>query len=366
MGSIIERNRKDGKISYQAMVKIPGAKAAVRTFHDRASAQNFLDDVDSQRKKLEKKKEWKARWLTPKTPGETADLNQEAWANEWLKETLKKYSESDRITDRFKLPMKTVIKFGGDVKLGELDRKWVRSYVTFARKQKTRTGEIFKWATIADHLKIVSAAMNWRADEMEAVGARLPFTLKMFPKNWEVMRDRRLSPEEERQITLKLRTKNKKSARHWLRMVRLALNTAARLQELVLAEWSEFDMERRYWIMPASHTKCRKTRLVPLNKAAMRALKVMWLVRSPDSPRVFHMMRSPKCASTIFNKMTDLLGIEDLRFHDLRHEAITRLVLYQRHLSVFEIMNIVGHSSIEMLKRYTNLRGDELVAKLVD
>ena len=60
------------------------------------------------------------------------------------------------------------------------------------------------------------------------------------------------------------------------------------------------------------------------------------------------------------------MGIADLRWHDLRHEAISRMVLKQRHLSVFEIMDIVGHSSIEMLKRYTNLRGDELAAKLID
>jgi integrase len=60
------------------------------------------------------------------------------------------------------------------------------------------------------------------------------------------------------------------------------------------------------------------------------------------------------------------LGIKDLRFHDLRHEAISRIVLKQRHLSVFEIMKIVGHSSIEMLNRYANLRGEELSRKLID
>ena len=50
----------------------------------------------------------------------------------------------------------------------------------------------------------------------------------------------------------------------------------------------------------------------------------------------------------------------NFRFHDLRHEAISRMVLYKRQLSVFEIMRIVGHSNAEMLHRYANLRGDEM------
>lgn len=363
MGSIIERSKKDGSITYQAMVKIPGAKAAVRSFAKRELAQAFIDEVESARGTVAASRA--ARWVVPLSVEDQEAKNQEDWSNEWLKTTLKLYAESDRITNRFKQPMRTIIKFGGDVKLCELNRRWVRKYIAHARKQTTRTKEKYKWATIVDHMKIISAAMAWRAEEMEARGAKLPFSLRMIPSDWEVKRERRLEPGEEKTITLRLRTKRKRSARHWLRMVRLALSTAARLQELVLAEWSEFDLERRYWIIPAEHTKCGKTRLVPLDRQALRALRVMMLVKSPDSPRVFHMMGSPKSSSNIFSKTITELGIKDFRFHDLRHEAISRMVLKQRNLSVFEIMNIVGHSSIEMLKRYSNLRGDELAAKLI-
>lgn len=368
-GSIIERARKDGTITYQAMVKIPGAKAAVRSFSDRDQASAFIEQVQKSRAKVAK--EWKERWVTPLSPGEQADRNQELWANEWLKTTLKLYYESDRITNRFKTPMRTIFKFGGDVKLGELDRKWVRAYIIFARKQKTRTKTPYKWASIADHLKVISAAMNWRAEEMEAKGAKLPFSLKMLPSDWEVKRERRLAPDEERRLVAALRARQNKRThpdigKHLLRIFRLAINTAARMQELVLAEWSEFDLERRYWIIPAAHTKCKKARLVPLNKAALRVLKVMKLAQNPHSQRVFHAISTSKVLSNLFSKLTDHMGINDLRFHDLRHEAISRLVLKQRQLSVFEIMDIVGHSSIEMLKRYTNLRGDELAAKMID
>jgi len=58
------------------------------------------------------------------------------------------------------------------------------------------------------------------------------------------------------------------------------------------------------------------------------------------------------------------VNIADLRFHDLRHEAISRLV--ERGLSDQEVAVISGHKSMQMLKRYTHLRAEDLVARLDD
>ncbi len=57
-------------------------------------------------------------------------------------------------------------------------------------------------------------------------------------------------------------------------------------------------------------------------------------------------------------------GIADLRFHDLRHGAISRF--FEMGLSVPEVALISGHRDPRMLFRYTHLRADELVAKLND
>lgn len=80
---------------------------------------------------------------------------------------------------------------------------------------------------------------------------------------------------------------------------------------------------------------------------------------------IFNILGGTRQVSCCFHLFTRRLGIEGLRFHDLRHEAISRMVLIERNLRVSEIMAIVGHSSLKMLQRYTNLRGDELAAKLV-
>jgi site-specific recombinase XerD len=53
---------------------------------------------------------------------------------------------------------------------------------------------------------------------------------------------------------------------------------------------------------------------------------------------------------------------QNLRFHDLRHEAVTRL--FEKGLNPIEVGMVNGHKTLSMLQRYTHLRSEELVAKL--
>jgi len=55
-------------------------------------------------------------------------------------------------------------------------------------------------------------------------------------------------------------------------------------------------------------------------------------------------------------------GIEDLRFHDLRHEAVTRL--FEKGLHPIEVASISGHKDMRMLQRYTHLEASKLAEKL--
>jgi integrase len=54
--------------------------------------------------------------------------------------------------------------------------------------------------------------------------------------------------------------------------------------------------------------------------------------------------------------------IEGLRFHDLRHEAITRL--FEKGLNIVEVASITGHKDLRMLRRYTHLKAEDLTKKL--
>lgn len=368
MGSIIERPLSSGGVSYQAMVKIPGSKAAVKTYRDRASAQAFIDEIEGDLKiaSLLRQKRTRTRFRVEGLSREdAAKAREEKWREMWLKETLDSYIKANVVGKmKIRTNTKTFIKIGGDVKLGEIDENWVEDYIAEGQKSKSRlTGRLFKVSSIAAHLMCIAAAMKWQAKQLGAKGEKFPLKAGMLPSGWDEGRERRISAEEESRILQFFESSPRESSKHYLCLFKMAIETAARLQELVLANWSEFDLEGRYWTIPARHTKSRKTRVVPLSREAIRCLEEMRSLKSDQSARVFHAIFSPHIASARFGKTFARLGIVDLHFHDCRHEAISRMVLSQRKATVFEIMDIVGHTSLKMLRRYANLRPEELVAK---
>ena len=370
MGSIIERTKTNGEISYQAMVKVPGSKAAVKTFADRVSAQDFINDFECDLKiaNLLSQKRSKPRTNNNgQSRDEAAKAREEQWRNKWLKETMESYKDA-KVPGKMVVRTNTLtfIKIGGDVMLGEIDEKWVEDYIAAGLKCKSQTGRLYKVSTIAAHLMCIATAMKWQAKQLGAKGEKLPLKSNMLPAGWDDGRERRISSDEEMRIVNHFASKPWASSKHYMWLFRLALETAARLQELVLAEWSEFNLEERHWTIPAKHCKTRKSRIVPLSSKAIECLEEMRILRSDESRRVFHAISSPHMASLRFRLNLIQLGIVGLTFHDTRHEAISRMVLKQRKLTVFEIMTIVGHSSIKMLKRYANLRPGELVEKWSD
>lgn len=366
MGTILERPRKNGSICYQAMIKIPGGKAIVKSFDDIDLASRFIDAVESERESLQKLRESKP--IKPSKPESVPAHERVAlMEGEKLSDAINTFRKTDKCLRRHRDTLNTIlthIALIGDITIGEVKIAWVKKYLAHMRKQKTYRGTQFTWETLSTHLTIMALSIKHCAEELEVSPPVLPFSKKLFPKNWETKRDRRLAKSEEVSILRRIKLIDRPCKHHWRHLVKLALETGARLQELVFADWSEFDLDRRVWTIPAQHTKTRQSRTVPLSKAAMRSMKILCLITKPNDSRVFHRISSPAVASAMFHRYVVEMQIKDLRFHDLRHEAISRMVLFKRQLSVFEIMTIVGHSSLEMFKRYANLRGDELVKSM--
>ncbi|MNT56049.1 site-specific tyrosine recombinase XerC [compost metagenome] len=107
-------------------------------------------------------------------------------------------------------------------------------------------------------------------------------------------------------------------------------------------------------------TKNGSGREVPLSQRAFDAL-MEWKSRTNvDQSTVF-----PMTAGALEQAWRRLLirsGIKALRFHDLRHEGVSRL--FERGLNMIEVGSISGHKELRMLKRYTHLSADDLVARL--
>jgi integrase len=82
----------------------------------------------------------------------------------------------------------------------------------------------------------------------------------------------------------------------------------------------------------------------------------------PESETMlFRTFSSADSISQAFRKKVEKAQLVDFKFHDLRHTAITRMVLLKRELRISDIMVFTGHESLEMHRRYSNVRADELV-----
>ena len=113
--------------------------------------------------------------------------------------------------------------------------------------------------------------------------------------------------------------------------------------ELVSLRWEHIDLNRRIALLP--DTKNRE----------LRAL-----------PRSLHGEVFPGLTTETFKRTyiraVRRAAIEDLRFHDLRHEATTRL--FDKGLNIMEVVSITRHRDLRMLRRYTHLKAEDLARKL--
>ncbi len=138
----------------------------------------------------------------------------------------------------------------------------------------------------------------------------------------------------------------------------LAIETGMRRGEILGLRWSDISHNRR--VITLAMTKNGSGREVPLSQRAFDAL-MEWKSRTDvDQSTVF-----PMTAGALEQAWRRLLirsGIKALRFHDLRHEGVSRL--FERGLNMIEVSSISGHKELRMLKRYTHLSADDLVVRL--
>ena len=165
-------------------------------------------------------------------------------------------------------------------------------------------------------------------------------------------RDRRLTGDEEE----RLKTSCADGPPWLLPIVALAIETAMRRSELLAMRWQDVNLQAR--TVHLRDTKNGEARTVPLSTAALQVLRE--LPRNIQGGPVFTVGDS--YLSHTFLECCRKAGIEGLRFHDLRHEATSRL--FEKGLSMMEVATITGHKTLQMLKRYTHLRASELALRL--
>lgn len=139
-------------------------------------------------------------------------------------------------------------------------------------------------------------------------------------------------------------------------VLQFALETAMRRSEIAAVTWDNINLKTRTVYLP--NTKNGEARSVPLSPKALNILKS---IPRNVTGSVFNM--SPDSITRSMRTARQLAKINDLTFHDLRHEAISRF-FEETDLDAMEIASISGHKTMQMLKRYSHLRAHKLADRL--
>lgn len=224
-------------------------------------------------------------------------------------------------------------------------------------------------ATVRRELTILSHVFEVAIKEWGINGLSNPVKSIRLPSGRGEKRERRLSSKEEE----KLLAACDEYGGDLPHLVRLAIETAMRRKEISEMAWNQVDLENRTIFIP--DTKNSDKRIVPLSTEAVRILSglprrilgAVWEMKPGSITHAF--IRSISRARSAYDKeceekkeKTDQSFLVDLTFHDLRHEATSRL--FELGLSTEEVKNITGHKDYKMLARYTHLKAENIIEKM--
>jgi len=204
--------------------------------------------------------------------------------------------------------------------------------------------------TIRLHLALLSHLFKVARTEwgMESIDNPVEFVRKpKLPQG----RDRRLVDDEESRLLTACQSVNPEL----VSIVRFAIETGMRQGEIMGMTWDKVDVKHR--TVTLDNTKNGEKRVVPLSSAALLVLS-----KRPGkiSDKVWEY--GQEGVKYAFPAACKKANIKGLRFHDLRHEATSRL--FEKGLNPMQVAAITGHKTLQMLKRYTHLKAEDL-AKLL-
>lgn len=207
-------------------------------------------------------------------------------------------------------------------------------------------------STVNREMNILSHVIETARKEWGVALHENPVGMVRRPKH-NPPRERRLIEGEQERLLAACR-----SARNpfLLPVVELALETAMRQSELVAIEWQRVDLTKCVVYLPTS--KNGEARGVPLSS---RAVAVLTRLSPLRSGRIFPDLTA-EAIKRSFIRACARAKINDFNFHDLRHEAASRL--FEKGLNPMEVASITGHKTLQMLKRYTHLEAASLALKL--
>lgn len=254
-------------------------------------------------------------------------------------------------------------------RLNALKRQsWTQQRVTtingkvLSRYRTERLTEV-KPATVNRELSIIHHIFEIARKEWGVCIPVNPVRQIQRPKNGPG-RERRLAPDEAERLLMALDAKDRRpdgtldagTRNIWVKpMVMFALETALRRGEILGLRWKDVDYPKQ--TVRLLDSKNGRSRLVPLST---KAVSILQTLPKSKSGKIFD--TTGDAVKKAFVRAVTRADIENFHFHDLRHEAISRL--FEKGLSIMEVPLLSGHLDLRMLKRYTHMQAAEVVRKL--
>jgi integrase len=320
-----------------------------------------------------------------------------------IEDAAREYLAVQQVPTSDKRCLAVVISRIGATRLSTINYDWAELWVTGLKRERNLSP-----STIRHQVGALARCFDWGA--RRAISGLVVNPLRQLPKRYaiyndsdasavrvlkghartDVERDRRLHSGEElriREILAGERPPGRERAfelRHQGALeclFELGLESGMRLREMYTLSKEQVDLSKRTVFL--EKTKNGDKRQVPLTSVAIKAIQryekqVAQGKRGMDHFKFHQGLLFPwwngKLDDTVLRRTTSLLSRQfarvfqaascvDLRFHDLRHEATSRL-FERTKLSDIEISRITGHKDPRVLRRYSNLRGSDLAAKL--
>jgi integrase len=321
--------RKRGEGQYHVQIRKRGYPTQTKTFSKEADARRWATIIES---------EMERGVFVSRTEAEATLVVEVLQRYETDVLPTKRGEQSD------KSRIKTLIAEFGSYRLASLNSSQIAKYRDHRLKFVGAQSVIHEISLLNRVLK--TATMEW--------GIALPGGLPTAQVRKPVRprgRDRRVSEAE---ITKILKATESAELRT---IVTLAVETGMHRNELASLLWEHVDLKKQTAHLPKTKTDVPRT--VPLSRAAVASLKTLGMKN--EGP-VFSLQGESMSQAFERACKPHRANIEGVRFHDLRHEATSRL--FEKGLNVMEVAAITGHKTLDMLKRYTHLRAEDLAKKL--
>ena len=335
MASFEERNLKNGKKVYRVRVRLKGYPTERATFDRLTDARKWAASIESS---IREGRHFKTAEAKKHTLGEIVDR--------YLRDVLPIKSDSMQRDQGTQLGW-WKDKIGNHL-LSDVTPALIAEHRDLLLREIGMRGKKRSPASVARHMAALSHAYTIAIKEWGWIDDN---PLRKVQKPKEPRGRVRFLSDEEREKLLESCKNSEEPALYAI--VVLALSTGARKAEILNLTWADVDLKRKVSVL--HQTKNDERRALPLAGLALVCVQDLAEFRRIDTRLLFpdKSGKKPILIRAPWQKALKEAEIEDFRFHDLRHSAASYLAMSGASLA--EIAEVLGHKTLQMVKRYSHL-----------